>query len=218
MQATFVNRYALRTTPSTSDLADRDHNTAVFQSLCGVTVTPPDKNVMVCNIEDLELKHCIYDATQNAWVKKPPAPQPTLSLYVTHYPSGTRMIGLLTSLRRPTKAALVSVVVDTGCQSCLAGVNLLQKLGLTERVLNKTRLQMSAANGNKLDIIGAMALRLSASATHGSTETRQIVYICRDTRQTRRLPHTHCSVDIVDSNTETRLTFAIGKHELPLFN
>ena len=116
------------------------------------------------------------------WVKKPSAPQPTLALYVTHYPSGTRMLGHPTSLRRPTNAVLISVVADTGCQSCLAGVNLLQKLGLTERVLNKTRLQMSAANGNKLDIIGAMALQLSTSASHGSTETRQIVYICRDTR------------------------------------
>ena len=69
-------------------------NTTVFQLLCGVTDTLPDKNVIVCNIEDFKLKHCIYDATQNAWVKKPPAPQPTLSLYVTHYPSDTRMLGL----------------------------------------------------------------------------------------------------------------------------
>ena len=45
----------------------------------------------------------------------------------------------------------------------------LQKLGLAERVLNKTRLQMSAANGNKLGIIGAMALHLSTSASRGTS-------------------------------------------------
>ena len=83
--------------------------------------------------------------------------------------------------RPPPKAALVSVVANTGCQSCLAGTNLLSKLGLTERYLSKTRLQMSAANGNNLDIIGAIALRLSDSASPSGTETRQIVYICRDT-------------------------------------
>ena len=40
---------------------------------------------------------------------------------------------------------------------------------------------MTSANGNNLDIIGAIALRLSDSASQGGIETRQIVYICRDT-------------------------------------
>ena len=40
---------------------------------------------------------------------------------------------------------------------------------------------MTAANGNNLDIIGAIALRLSDSTSQGGIETRQIVYICRDT-------------------------------------
>ena len=140
---------------------------------------PPVDNEIVCNLGNFEL--CVYNATQDTRVKKPSAPQPTLSLYTTHYPCDTRALGLRTPLRRPTKAALVSVVADTGCQSCLAGTNLLSKLGLTERYLSKTRLQMSAANGNNLDIIGAIALRLSDSASPSDTETRQIVYICRDT-------------------------------------
>ena len=96
-------------------------------------------------------------------------------------PCDTRALGLQTPLRRPTKAALVSIVADTGCQSCLAGTNLLFKLGLNVRHLSKTRLQMTAANGNNLDIIGAIALRLSDSTSQGGIETRQIVYICRDT-------------------------------------
>ena len=144
----------------------RETATALFQSLCSVENAPPVDNEIV---------------TQDTWVKKPSAPQPTLSLYTTHYPCDTRALGLRTPLRRPTKAVLVSVVADTGCQSCLAGTNLLSKLGLTERYLSKTRLQMSAANGNNLDIIGAIALRLSDSASPSGTETHQIVYICRDT-------------------------------------
>ena len=159
----------------------RETVTAVFQSLCGVTSTLPAEDAVVCNVKDFKLEHFIYDATRDTWVKKASAPQPTMSLYATHYPSDTRALGLPTSLRRPTKAALISVVADTGCQSCLAGPNLLRKLGLRECALNKTSLNMSAANRNRLDIIGAIALRLSISASHGSTETRQIVYICGDT-------------------------------------
>ena len=66
-------------------------------------------------------------------------------------------------------------------QSCLAGTNLLSKLGLNLRHLSKTRLQMTAANGNNLDITGAIALRFSDSVSQGGIETRQIVYIWRDT-------------------------------------
>ena len=138
-------------------------------------------NEIICNLRDFELEHCIYDPSHDTWVKKSSAPQPTLGIYATHYPCDTRALGLQTPLRRPTKAALVSVAADTGCQSCLAGTNLLFKLGLNVRHLSKTRLQMTAANGNNLDIIGAIALRLSDSTSQGGIETRQIVYICRDT-------------------------------------
>ena len=110
----------------------RETATALFQSLCSVENAPPVDNEIVCNLGDFELEHCVYNATQDTWVKKPSAPKPTLSLYTTHYPCDTRALGLLTPLRRPTKAALVSIVADTGCQSCLAGTNLLSKLGLTE--------------------------------------------------------------------------------------
>ena len=130
MQATFGNRYAL-------------------QSLYSVTDTPPDKNVIVCNIEYFELKHYIYESTQNTWVKKPSGPQPTQSCTSKRHAHA-----------RP----------PDGCAN----------IGCFKRVLNKSRLQMSA-NGNKLDIIGAMALRVSTSASHGNPEICQIVYICRDT-------------------------------------
>ena len=163
-------------------LPQRENTTALFQSVCSMeNAHPIDGNEIICNFQDLELEHCIYDPSHDTWVKKYSAPQPTLGLYATHYPCDTRALGLQTPLRRPTKATLVSVVADTGCQSCMAGTNLLSKLGLNLRHLSKTRLQMTAANRNNLDIIGAIALRLSDSAAQGGIDPRQIIYICRDT-------------------------------------
>ena len=131
----------------------RENATNIFQSLCGVANAHPIDDIeIICNLRDFELEHCIHDPTHDTWEKKYSAPQPTLGLCATHYPCETRALGLQPSLRRPTKAALVSVVADTGCQ-----------LGLNVRQLSKTRLQMRAANGNNLDIIGAIALRLSES-------------------------------------------------------
>ena len=58
----------------------RETSTALFQSLCSVENAPPVDNKIVCNLGDFELEHCVYNATQDTWVKKPSAPQPTLSL------------------------------------------------------------------------------------------------------------------------------------------
>ncbi len=166
----------------------RENATAHFQSLCSVeNAHPIDDNEIICNLRDIVLEHCIYDPSHDTWVKKSSAPQPTLGLYETHYPCDTRALGLQMPLRRPTKAALVSVVADIGCQLCLAGTNLLSKLGLNLRHLSKTRLQMTAANRNNLDIIGAIALRLSDSASQGPwkraklstfAETRAAISFC----------------------------------------
>ena len=147
----------------------KENATALFQSLCSMeNAHSIDDNEIICNLRDFELEHCIYDPSYDTWVKKSSAPQTTFGLYATHYPCDTRALGLQTPFRRPTKAALVSVVADTGCQSCLPGTNLLFKLELNVRHLSKILLQMIAANRNNLDIIGANSLRLSDSASQGA--------------------------------------------------
>ena len=73
----------------------RETATSLFQSLCSVENAPPVDNEIVCNLGDFELEHYVYNATQETWVKKLSAPQPTLSLYTTHYPCDTRALGLL---------------------------------------------------------------------------------------------------------------------------
>ena len=68
-------------------------------------------------------------------------------------------------------------IADTGCQSCLAGVKLLHRLGLQTHHLIPVTMKMNAANDNRIRILGALALRISGTATDGNTlQTRQIVY------------------------------------------
>ena len=69
-------------------------------------------------------------------------------------------------------------MVDTGCQSCLAGVNILHPLGLTEDDLIPVTMKMHAANNNRMTILGATVLRFSGkSETDEIINTCQIVYI-----------------------------------------
>ena len=71
-------------------------------------------------------------------------------------------------------------MADTGCQSCLAGLSLLSKLGLEQRHLFPVSMRMTAANNNGIDILGALVLRITGTSPSGHTvHTRQIVYFTR---------------------------------------
>lgn len=52
-------------------------------------------------------------------------------------------------------------MADTGCQSCLAGVQVIHKLGLTKSDLIPLTMKMHAANNGGITILGATILRIS---------------------------------------------------------
>ncbi|XP_064400425.1 uncharacterized protein LOC135346657 [Halichondria panicea] len=73
-------------------------------------------------------------------------------------------------------------MADTGCQSCLAGLNIVKKLGLSTVDLLPVTLKMHAADDRNIPILGATILRLSGTSSKGeAVSTRQIVYITKHT-------------------------------------
>ena len=52
-------------------------------------------------------------------------------------------------------------MADTGCQSCLAGINLLKAMGLQKTHLIPVTMKMTAANSQGIEILGALPLRIS---------------------------------------------------------
>ena len=69
-------------------------------------------------------------------------------------------------------------MADTGCQSCLAGIKVLTRLGMSTADLIPVSMKMHAANNNAINIIGAVVLRFCGqSASGNSLETRQLTYI-----------------------------------------
>ena len=67
-----------------------------------------------------------------------------------------------------------TAMVDTGCQSCLAGPSLMSSLHLSENELIPVSLVMHSASGTNLPILGAVLLRIRVQLT--GIETRQMVY------------------------------------------
>jgi len=76
----------------------------------------------------------------------------------------------------------VRAMADTGCQSCLIGLNLVKQLGIQRENLIPVSMRMHAANNNRIAILGAVFLRLTRKDSHGeSVETRQLIYVTNNT-------------------------------------
>ena len=73
-------------------------------------------------------------------------------------------------------------MADTGCQSCIAGLKAIKRLGIQEEDLIPVTIKMNAADETSLKILGAAILRFTGMAPDGkSRQTRQIVYITDST-------------------------------------
>ena len=82
------------------------------------------------------------------------------------------------NLDSPLRAAPLPAMADTDCQSCLAGIKVLQRLKLNRADLIPVTMNMHAANNNGINILGAVILRLQGTDKQGRpVETRQLTYV-----------------------------------------
>lgn len=123
------------------------------------------------------IDHHIYNALQDTWMKQKSDPQPCIDVKVRALPSDAQDIGVVSTITVPTPIITFNAMADTGCQSCLGGLNLLQCLHLQKNQLIPVKMKMTAANNRGIEIIGALPLRISGVSTTGSAiTTRQLVY------------------------------------------
>ena len=82
------------------------------------------------------------------------------------------------SIAKPTTSVTFFAIADTGCQSCLAGISAIHRLGMTHKDLIPVALQMHAANNAKIAILRAAIIQFSGQSNSGKTLfTRQFIYI-----------------------------------------
>ena len=143
-----------------------DSTTAIFESLCAID----------------RLDHHVFNSENNSWEKRSSAPQPTIQIEIQALPSDANDLGINSTLRSPSSITQTKAIVDTGCQSCLAGTSVLTRLGLNKSHLASTSLKMRAANQDPIGIEGAIVLRITAfTQSMKRKTTRQIVYISEST-------------------------------------
>ena len=125
------------------------------------------------------MDHHIYDNLRQTWVKQRSKSQPTITLNAEISKKDFAALGSpLTAHKRIQKRHQIIAIADTGCQSCLAGTNLLQALGHPISNLISVTTKMKSASGENIKLLGATPIRLSGTDTQGRKfSTRQMVYI-----------------------------------------
>lgn len=157
------------------DGGDDVNECPVWQELCVVG------SKSACNNYVNSIGHYIYSKPTQSWVMKPSKPQPLIKLTASTHQEDYQQLGF-NLLAKPSRIEILALP-DTGCQSCLAGMNFASQLGLSEKTLLKTNLTMFAANKSKINVLGAAFVRFQSQSTVDTrVETRQMVYITDSTK------------------------------------
>ena len=128
----------------------------------------------------IALDHHIYNKLNDCWIKQPSKPQPYITLTAACQPEDYTALGFKPTTKR-SKEIEVSAMADTGCQSCLASMKIIERLGLQKNDLIPVTMRMHAANNNGIKILGAVIMRFTGrSKTGKKLENQQVVYVTRD--------------------------------------
>ena len=122
------------------------------------------------------MDHHVYDKLSDTWVKQHSKLKPVLNVTAKVTTEDYAALGF--HLERDTNTALLPPMADTGCQSCLAGLKVLHRLGLRESDLSPVTMKMHTATYRGINILGATILRVACKYEAGNVvETRQMTHI-----------------------------------------
>ena len=143
----------------------------MFDALCSISSHSQQRNGRT-----LAIDHHLYDNLSESWVRKASKPQPFVNLAIRILPEDYEAFGFNITTRTNTIA--ISAMVDTGCQSCLAGIKVIHRLGINQNELILVNMKMHAANNKGIMILGATILHISGKDDQGRhVETRQMTYV-----------------------------------------
>ena len=127
----------------------------------------------------IPMPHHIFDGTKG-WMQTPVEPHPVVTLTVSTDESDYDHLHLPCPKMKPTKCVAVA---DSGCQSVLLGLKTFNKLGLKKSSLVPVTGRMSAINGEGINILGAVFLRLEGTdANTGQTvQTAVMAHVSEST-------------------------------------
>ncbi|CAC5412152.1 unnamed protein product [Mytilus coruscus] len=134
--------------------------------------TPKEKSDRTLAIDH----HLFYNNLSDTWISKDSKPQPFVNLILRILPEDYEAFGF--NMTKITNTVATSVLADTGCQSCLAGIEVIYRLGINPYELIPVNIKMHATNNKGVTILGATILRISGKDDQGRhVEMKQMTYV-----------------------------------------
>ena len=138
----------------------------LFDSLCTAYTSQDIKTTAPLTLDHHVFDNHIFDVFEQ-WLKKSSKPPPFVILTASVAHDEYSQLGY--SLTAPTSTAKISATADTGCQSCLIGVKLLNKFGLLTQNLIPVSMKMHTTNNNTITILVPSFLPSGANHSLGKT-------------------------------------------------
>ena len=161
------------------------------------------------------IKHHVYDANTGRWISRRSRPQPYIDVEI----SVADFKELDKDKEQPEYTINIHhrAIADTGCQSCLAGTQILNRLNVNESALLPVETKMHAADNRDIPIIGAIPLTVSATIHGQNKSTKQLVYITNTLKNTLYISKEGCiDLGIIEPdfpNTGATSKCAAGTHK-----
>ena len=119
------------------DTADTDvQEGAIFETLRSAKMNSTASCNQLSRIPHFE--HYVYDELSSKWINRRSRPQPLINITVRVHPEDFDSLGM--NCNSPSnRSAVIPAMADTGCQSCLAGLKVLHRLGLQQDASSKSQ-------------------------------------------------------------------------------
>ena len=151
---------------------------AAFDTLCTCEEPTSTATENIPKDAIAAVDHHVYDENEQQWRPRPSDGQPTLKVCIKVSKSSYNRIRA--NPPPGEHSAVITAVADTGCQSCLAGFNILSKLNLKPHHMFESKMKMRSVNGKPITIEGAIFLTIKGVYQNDAfAETKQMVYITK---------------------------------------
>ena len=150
--------------------ADSDNHTDFF---CGIHA--------LSNENGLTLDHAVYK-NHTGWTTRKHKNHPMVTVSIDVAKEDFHHFNFPLPSNKTFSSVNRIAVADTGAMITVAGTNLMKSLGLTINDLIPVSMKLSAANSTKLNILGAMFIKITGKKFDSEKllQTRQLCYIQED--------------------------------------
>ena len=122
--------------------------------------------------------HCEWDGTDFVPTRPKPSPKVDVNVSVMHSAHNKFGVHWKGSRRGTFASHTISAFADSCCQTCTAGTDVLEQIGIPESYTVPTKHRIVGITNSSLDISGAVLLRIEVAGRI----TRQMVHVSRNTR------------------------------------